>query len=512
MTARRAGLLLGALLVLAIAWTLTPLTPLDAIRLRVLVALGGFVVWALVPRQRSFGLAAFAVLAVGAYHGFENPIGKVHAHDVFHYYMGAKYAPELGYTGLYAATLAAETERGGPARASHRIRDLETDALIPGTEAIASHPEQRFSAERWRSFVDDVELFHEQMSPEGWQQLYVDHGYNPPPTWTLIGKTLASIHAPTHGYLAFLASFDLLLSIAIFVAMGWAFGTEVALVAVIFFGCQYPASAAWLEGNFLRLDWLACIVIGIGCLAKRRWAVAGALLGAAAALRLFPALLLFGPVIVAIVRRRWSSRPYKRFFAGAAGAAIGLALLSTIALGPSLTREFVTHIRVHASVPGANHVGVPSLLMFDPSGAQEATIDPTAVDPVAEWRHAREDRYHALRPLHFALFCAAAAAIAWSVRKRASLWLAVVMSVPLVFVAAQLACYYAAVLVACVSAVRVVPRLTRWLLGLAALGSLLGTMPAFSEVVTHEYATQSVVVLAMGAATIAWGWPRCQRR
>lgn len=508
------GVAMGAVISLTVALTMAPFTPLDATRIRALVALAALAVWrawARDVRKKLFAGAALAMIAASAYHGFENPLGKVHTHDVFHYYMGSKYAPELGYTGLYDATLAAEVELDGWAVSEHRVRDLATDALVTEKDALAKHAERSFEPARWKSFVHDVQLFRAQMGPDAWDHVYVDHGYNPPPTWTLIGRVFASLGEPTHGFLAFLASFDLVLFVLIFGAIAWGFRLEVACVALIFFGAQYPASATWLEGNFLRLDWLACIVIGICCLGRRRWATAGALLGAAAALRLFPAALFFGPIVVVIARRS-VTRSQTRFFAGAAGAVVGLVLLSVATLGPKPTREFVTHIQVHASVPGANHMGVPTLLMFDPSGKQEASIDTTSVDPVAGWRHAREERYRSLRPVHLVLLALAAAAVAWCTRKRSAMWLTVVLSVPLIFVATQLACYYAAVLVALVPAARVVPRLAGWILGLGALTSILGTMPAFSEVVTNEYATQSVLALALGAATLACAWPRRSSR
>src|SRR6266481_4236002 len=57
--------------------------------------------------------------------------------------------------------------------------------------------------------------------------MQTDHGYNPPPVWTSMGHFWSSLHPPTDGYLQFLASFDLLLTAAMFAAITWAFGWRV---------------------------------------------------------------------------------------------------------------------------------------------------------------------------------------------------------------------------------------------------------------------------------------------
>src|SRR5262249_59449519 len=55
----------------------------------------------------------------------------IHLWDTFHYFMGAKYLPELGYTHLYEATYVAGRQLGGFADAT-TVRDLTTDATLEG--------------------------------------------------------------------------------------------------------------------------------------------------------------------------------------------------------------------------------------------------------------------------------------------------------------------------------------------------------------------------------------------
>jgi len=81
-------------------------------------------------RLRLLVLALLAVAALGYVNfGFFHPgRGHVHYWDAFHYFMGAKYLPELGYSKLYEATYAAGRELGAFDYIT-QLRDLETYAL-----------------------------------------------------------------------------------------------------------------------------------------------------------------------------------------------------------------------------------------------------------------------------------------------------------------------------------------------------------------------------------------------
>jgi len=80
-------------------------------------------------RLRLLVLALLAVAALGYVNfGFFHPgRGHVHYWDAFHYFMGAKYLPELGYSKLYEATYAAGRELGAFDYIT-QLRDLETRA------------------------------------------------------------------------------------------------------------------------------------------------------------------------------------------------------------------------------------------------------------------------------------------------------------------------------------------------------------------------------------------------
>ena len=74
-----------------------------------------------------------------------------------------------------------------------------------------------------------------------------------------------------------LASIDLVLYVALFFAVWWAFGARVLCVALVFFGCQFPANGFFTGGAFLRQDWLFAVVVS-ACLARRRKLVAAGFL------------------------------------------------------------------------------------------------------------------------------------------------------------------------------------------------------------------------------------------
>src|SRR5262245_55292715 len=75
----------------------------------------------------------------------------IHNWDVYHYYIGAKYFPELGYSRLYECSAVADIEAGFVTSVQARpIRHLDTN-LIGGTGDILLNPAQctrHFTAER----------------------------------------------------------------------------------------------------------------------------------------------------------------------------------------------------------------------------------------------------------------------------------------------------------------------------------------------------------------------------
>lgn len=86
----------------------------------------------------ALGVAAF--LNFGAlHHQFDR--GFVHRWEHFHYHLGSKYFPELGYDGLYVASLAAQHASHPQLPVGRRLRDLRTrrgrlGASPPGPQPV----------------------------------------------------------------------------------------------------------------------------------------------------------------------------------------------------------------------------------------------------------------------------------------------------------------------------------------------------------------------------------------
>lgn len=90
----------------------------------------------------------------------------VHEWDTYHYYMGAKYFPEIGYARLYLCTVVADAQEGRLDPTSDRTaRDLETNRLV-SAQILAGEPERcirHFAPERWEAFKTDLNWFREHM-------------------------------------------------------------------------------------------------------------------------------------------------------------------------------------------------------------------------------------------------------------------------------------------------------------------------------------------------------------
>jgi len=303
-------------------------------------------------------LGVSAVLAVATYvdFGVFRYGTYLNEWDFYHYYVGTKYAHELGYTNLYGATLAADLEGGlryhNP---RNEIRDLGTAELRSVAEVAAEGARYRgrFSEQRWREFVADVTWFKMQLPPQRWSLILADHGYNGTPAWSfLVGGLVTrnlSVRNPISRWL--MLALDPLLLLVAALAVAWAFGLRTALVMVIFIGTHYLFSWGHLKGALLRTDFAMASVLAV-CLVKRRhYCIAGGLLGWAILSRIFPALLLVGPIVLfawRLLRERRVDRGLLGLLAACAATVTLLVLGSCAYFGSTeIWREWSQKIAVH---------------------------------------------------------------------------------------------------------------------------------------------------------------------
>jgi hypothetical protein len=315
-------------------------------------------------RLRLLVLALLAVAALGSVNfGFFHPgRGHVHYWDAFHYFMGAKYLPELGYTRLYEATYAAGRELGAFDYVIH-LRDLETYALRDATSIDRSAVRSHFRPERWEAFKRDLTYWGPHINE--WRGLLQDHGYNdPPPRALLLHLLLRGLPANAVVVTA-LSSLDYLLVAAAFVAVRWGFGELPAALAGAFFFLSSLARFDFIGGSILRWDWIAALLAGLSLFARGRGTAAGALLGYAVLARIFPALFLL-PLGVKWLQGRLGGARDPVLSRGLAAAAVVLvlAVIGVAAAGDerSHLREYRVKIERHREAGFVNTVGLGPLI------------------------------------------------------------------------------------------------------------------------------------------------------
>ncbi|MCC7047813.1 MAG: hypothetical protein IT562_13955 [Alphaproteobacteria bacterium] len=307
----------------------------------------------------------FAGQRLGPGEGF----GPIHYNDQFHYYLGAKYARELSYDGLYACAAQAEaaTER---AILERPARDLRTNSIVTMGDLVRASPcRERFSSERWKAFENDARFFRSVDDARARLRYMTDFGYNATPLITLVhGALVAGTEASTR-MLGALALIDVALFAFCIVALGTTFGPLAGALAAFAWGVGliWVYDHVGLPGSIGRLWWVSAVVAGI-CLVQRKAPLgAGAAFGCAVMLRVLPGAFLVGPGLLAIwelVRVRRLNPFLLRLLAGAvlAGVLASAATLAVLGVEPHLA--FIANTAKHASSRLSNFVGLSVLTTY----------------------------------------------------------------------------------------------------------------------------------------------------
>jgi hypothetical protein len=463
-------------------------------------------------RLRDVLLAALGVLGLaswwnlGHFH-FEN---YIHVWDTFHYYIGAKYQPELGYTHLYECTVAADVAAGRIAPSDLvTVRNLETNHLEPLLGAkVLEGCSPYFSPERWQSFISDVEWFHDRSNPGRWQSILSDHGYNGTPAWGILGRILANAGPASSDQIRILATIDSALLLAMWAVVAWAWGWRPAAVAALSWGTNYAARYWWNGGAFLRMDWLFCLVVGVSLLRKEKPRAAGAVLCLAALLRIFPGVVLIGLAATAAARFLGEKRVAllsheKRFLEGVVGALVLVLPFSVLVAGGGHTmrwsawQEFAQNSKKHLSTPLTNNMGLKTVLTYRTDTRAETVNRGGDADPFGPWKEAHRRTAERMKLPYLILAAASIVAFAWVFRSKET-WLVAAAAVGLIPMATELTCYYYAFLL--VPALLTVERdeIGIMFVGLSLVSCIV---PAFLIWDEDTYALLSLAVLgALGAS------------
>ena len=392
-----------------------------------------------------FALAALVGVVSYSNFGSFHYSGFAKQHEMFHYFLGSKYFPELGYDGLYAASVAAQRERDVDLPVRRIIRDLRTNQIVP-TASVEPHVIEvvhRFTPERWRRFVSDHHQFvlsHTRYI----NGVRIDHGYNPSPTWTFVGRLLSGKLTNTRPTLVFLACLDVVLLIAMFTVVFRSYGIRIGTLSLAIFCVGYGWRLNFIGGSFLRADWLAASVIGFCMLKRERYALAGDLFGYATAVRIFPAFFLMGPAVLAarqLVRREkpaWALRLAAGF---AVVMLLGLFAGSLTGRGAQAWPEFADNIRLHQRTWPPNRVGLDNVILNAPALFEHGLAEPSLPHP--QPGSPDVPGLGSGVPLKIALLLLLVLAM-W----QASLAQAAAMGIAAIFILTPLGCYYWVMLLA----------------------------------------------------------------
>lgn len=443
----------------------------------------------------------------------------VHTWDTYHYYIGAKYFPELGYDKLYDCAMVADAESGFGQQAARRvITDLRTNDMVRTTDLLA-HPERckdSFSPERWEAYKKDLNYYRSLMNEQRWTDMHRDHGFNGTPVWILLPIVLSNMGAVNEFQMVTLNLLDPLYIILAAVMIWWAFGPRTFAIAMVVLGTNFPNRFYWTGGSLLRYDWLFYLVASICLLKKDRPFLAGMAFAYTTLLRLFPGLAAVGPAMAAAAYYQLHRKLDPRFIRYVAGGVVATVLLVGTSLatlgGVESWKTFRHNTEKHASTPLTNHMGLPTVLSWRPSTTGAVMYERFAIDPWGAWKAERLANLKQLRPLFIALCLGAAALIFFALRNSgAEPWMGAAMGTGFIVFGAELTCYYYC-----------------FLMGMALLhekrrevGLLLATMTAATIFLSGEgaprfglfagmsvaldqyYVTQTVVTLA-ACAGIWW--------
>lgn len=456
-------------------------------------------------RRLAWGLATIAFFV---YFDFFNPNTRYqefyHRHELYHYYLGSKYSEELGYTRLYDCTLVAEVENGRLDQVKNRqVRDLNVNLIKDVKDTyILKDPDQckkHFTKERWEVFKKEIDWFQNSAAGDYWEGMQKDHGYNPPPVWTMTGKFFGSFGKADDGFFKALASIDVILHLGMILLFNWAFGWRVMAVMAVFWGANAPADFYWTGGAFLRQDWLFFLVAAVCLSRKRMFFWAGFALTWSALLRIFPGIFIVGWVIIMgiylieSIRRgprkiagdkatgllRYIHPDHRRVILGCV-VALGTLVPASIAVcGADSYKEFYSHtLKTHQNTPLTNQMGLESMLVHNWEGRMRFGRDDNMSDPFEGWKKGRLERFAQLKPVFIAITLGVFAWTVWALRRTRLLWVGLALSLPMVMCLTNLTCYYYSMFIIGAALVAVRPQLGAPYLLASAIGKVLQYSPA----------------------------------
>ena len=377
----------------------------------------------------------------------------LHVWEIYHYYVGAKYFPELGYTRLYTCTALADEESGAgpaasrssPSRPAHEPADPSHRPRTPKSAGGASAPRAGGSLARtWHGFVASSRC-------RAGKRPCRTMATTAPRCSRLVGGALASTGPASDRQILLLALVDPLLLAVLWGLVLWAFGWRTLCVALVFWGTNYPAHYYWNGGAFLRQDWLLLSVAALCLMRRGRMVAAGVAVTdrrVAARVPSTPARRGRAPgprALRARTKASWSRRRTGACCSGVWGRRVILVPLSSWRAGVEAWPAFFENSRKHVATPLTNNVGLATLLGYSNAGRARLLVDDRLTDPYEPWKLARQETQATRRPLFWLLLAAYLLLLARALRQ-AEDWQAAVLGIGLIPVVGEVTCYYYSIL------------------------------------------------------------------
>ncbi len=370
-------------------------------------------------KLRTTALVALCFAAFGTMFRWSHEhVERYDHHDVVCYYLGGKYAPELGPFDLYPAAVRAD-------RQTHRWADLNDNYWAQSVDGFERKPlkhalkrgrtvqKEKFTKERWQQFRRDVLALQNDMGPRRFRGFLVDKGFNATPAWIAYARPIIELF-PVES-VRYLALIDALLLAGALLFVAFTFGTTVTLWSLFFF-CT-TISTKWLVpgAEILRYDWLVALMVALCVLERGKYAVAGALTAVAGLLRVFPVVWIFGPGarllqgLVSTPRHQWWKKLRSPLLmAGVFVLVLGIGEVSAIAVtGVESAQHHAIKMRDHTS---------PEMISSKRPGFPIAAIY-RAEDEKRLSKRQRE-RMREARPFIFAVAALILLGYAWVLRRK----------------------------------------------------------------------------------------------
>jgi hypothetical protein len=346
--------------------------------------------------------SCYLYLRLGPQFNNVSPTEIMNPHDFYHYYVGAKYHRELGYFHLYECSVVADSQGRQKLEPNAQIRDLRTYGYRPVRQILQNSGRcaQRFSEPRWEAFNRDIHTLSGLMSSQYWLNVLRDKGYNATPVWTAYASRITNL-LPLESTAALytILGLDYLFFALILVVVGLTFGWRNNLFVILFWGLNFTTVFGFSRGSVSRLDWLACLVLGLCLIRRKKYASAGALAAIASVFRIFPVLFFFGlgaKALWSLFRTRRIPAHYLRFVVA---FIVVLALsLGLTALSPDrpVWTDFTEKISGHDKQIAGYRLGL-----------KYALIDPDLPDKTGQWESKQPLRWTLIGAVLLVLFFAA---------------------------------------------------------------------------------------------------------